>query len=111
MFKQEKTKRKRDAVALLMLKSVARYSLCRLASLPAVTVSDCHCAQSQVHHNHTNSNKADTSQNKTASIYICLKSVLLFFNILQNSYDYCFGKGYKHVALTKKHDLNNKIMS
>ena len=110
MFKQEKTKRKRDAVALLMLKSVARYSLCRLSlSLPAVTVSDCHCAQ--VHHNHTNSNKSDTSQNKTASIYICLKSVLLFFNILQNSYDYCFGKGYKHVALTKKHDLNNKIMS
>ena len=108
MFKQEKTKRKRDAVALLMLKSVARYSLCRL-SLPAVTVSDCHCAQ--VHHNHTNSNKSDTSQNKTASIYICLKSVLLFFNILRNSYDYCFGKGYKHVALTKKHDLNNKIMS
>ena len=108
MFKQEKTKRKRDAVALLMLKSIARYSLRRL-SLPAVTVSDCHCAQ--VHHNHTNSNKSDTSQNKTASIYICLKSVLLFFNILQNSYDYCFGKGYKHVALTKKHDLNNKIMS
>ena len=69
MFKQEKTKRKRDAVALLMLKSVARYSLCRLSlSLPAVTVSDCHCAQ--VHHNHTKSNKSDTSQNKTASIYI-----------------------------------------
>ena len=67
MFKQEKTKRKRDAVALLMLKSVARYSLCRL-SLPAVTVSDCHCAQ--VNHNPTNSNKYDTSQNKTASIYI-----------------------------------------
>ena len=64
MFKQEQTKRKRDAVALLMLKSVARYSLCRL-SLPAVTVSDCHCAQ--VHHNHTNSNKSDTYQNKTAS--------------------------------------------
>lgn len=54
------------------------------------------CAQ--VHYNPTNSNKSDTSQNKTASIYICLKSVLLFFNILQNSYDYCFGKGYKHVV-------------
>ena len=82
---KKKTKRKRDAVALLMLKSVARYSLCRLASLPAVTVSDCHCAQysAHVHHNHTNANKSDTSQNKTASIYICLKSVLLFFNILQ----------------------------
>ena len=72
MFKQEKTKIKRDAVALLMLKPVARYSLLALPpvalSLPAVTVSDCHCAQ--VHHNHTNSNKSDTSQNKTASIYI-----------------------------------------
>ena len=45
MFKQEKTKRKRDAVALLMLKSVARYLLCRL-SLPAVTVSDAYTGSS-----------------------------------------------------------------